>query len=312
MYICDKCKAQIMDGARFCPQCGDPVTEADKVVELELMDAIPSVELSFGYSSSPNYIKAIEIVKKLPVYESSGEGKGATHKINLPITEIELLINLFELVGSWKTSQMLINGQRATKANLVYHGAGCFRNRQKAYKRDQYCYGESSYEFNIWGCKKINLPIYEWGGGWLQYGAMDKKGAWHFDKKRIRHELELGIHENSLCPVLNKQRILKVLDMIPDAIDPKKDRNWEYVTDQKWDDNGNMTEIATGIKPVIKKMNEYVVGTYKPDFEDRQTQPAQATITIDISRQVSEDNKQLDDKKSEEDGVVSKLRKFFS
>ena len=59
-------------------------------------------------------------------------------------------------------------------------------------------------------------------------------------------------------------------------------------------------------------MNEYVVGTYKPDFEDRQTQPAQATITIDISRQVSEDNKQLDDKKSEEDGVVSKLRKFFS
>jgi protein-arginine kinase activator protein McsA len=33
MFICDKCGAQIPEGARFCPQCADVVTEADKVAK---------------------------------------------------------------------------------------------------------------------------------------------------------------------------------------------------------------------------------------------------------------------------------------
>jgi len=33
MLICDKCGAQIPEGAKFCPQCADPVTEADVVAK---------------------------------------------------------------------------------------------------------------------------------------------------------------------------------------------------------------------------------------------------------------------------------------
>jgi len=31
MLVCDKCGAGIEDGSKFCAQCGDPVTEADRV-----------------------------------------------------------------------------------------------------------------------------------------------------------------------------------------------------------------------------------------------------------------------------------------
>lgn len=64
------------------------------------------------------------------------------------------------------------------------------------------CFGEHEHEANIWGCKRLGMPLTRWGGGWLEYGWFDKNGVWHFDKARIRHELEVRIHENRLCPVL--------------------------------------------------------------------------------------------------------------
>ena len=120
MLICDKCNGGINEGSMFCPHCGDPVTEEDKVAVITEQIQIANVEITFGNSTSANFSKAINIAQNLPSYIVSGEGKQAQHKINLPITEVDLLINLFELVGSWKSSQMLINGHPATKKALIY------------------------------------------------------------------------------------------------------------------------------------------------------------------------------------------------
>ena len=77
------------------------------------------------------------------------------------------MINLYDLVGSWKSSRMLINGKPETKSALVYYGVGCYRERQKAYKLEQYCFGQKEFEINIWGCKRLNMPLSIWGVGWL-------------------------------------------------------------------------------------------------------------------------------------------------
>ena len=266
MLICDKCSAGINKGSKFCPQCGDPVTEADQASTPVTETQIAKVEIAFGQSSSPNFTKAVEICKNIPSYSVSGEGKQAQHKIILPMTEVDLIINLFELVGNWKSSQMLINGHTATKKDLTYYGVGCFRSRQKAFKPEQFCFGEKEHEANIWGCKRLNMPIYEWGGGWLDYGEFDKAGVWHFDKDRIRHEIELTLKENELCPVLDRKRVLETLDKLPDSINPKRDKNWQYRTSYE-DIDGDFKEVAVGVKPVIKKINRYVMGSYKPRWE---------------------------------------------
>lgn len=174
MFVCDKCDAGITEGARFCAQCGDPVTAADIVTVPVADGSVANVQIAFGQSSSPNYAKAIGICENIPSYKTSGESKQIQHTVALPITEVELLVNLYELVGSWKSSRMLINGNTATKKDLTYYGVGCFRNRQKSFKPEQFCFGEKEYEANIWGCKRLNMPINEWGGGWLDYGQFDK------------------------------------------------------------------------------------------------------------------------------------------
>lgn len=266
MLVCDKCGAGINKGSKFCPQCGDPVTEADRVTVPITESQIANVEISFGESSSPNLVKAVEICKNIPSYSVAGEGKKTSHKLSLPITEVDLIVNLFELVGSWKSSQMLINGHTATKKDLTYYGVGCYRNRQKAYKSEQFCFGEKEYEVNIWGCKRLNMPINEWGGDWLDYGEFDKSGVWHFDKERIKHELELTLKENELCPVLDRKRVLETLEKLPSSINPKNDRNWKYRTSYE-EVNGEYKEVAVGVKPVIKKINRYVIGGFKPSWE---------------------------------------------
>ena len=268
MYICDKCGASITEGSRFCPQCGDPVTEADKVILPQNDKQIAVAEISFGYSSSPNYEKAIAICRNITSYKMTGEGKQLQHKIELPVTEVELISNLFDIVGSWKTSTMLINGKNSTKKNLTYHGLGCFRSRQHSHNPNQYCFGEKEYEANIWGCRKLNMPILAWGG-WLTYGNVDQSGIWHFDKDRIKNQLEVGIKENELCPVLNRKNITDTLNKLPDTIDPRQNGNWEYDTRTEKID-GKFQNIAIGIKPATTKMTGYVIGSFQPDWNFEQ------------------------------------------
>lgn len=277
MFVCDKCSAGINKGSKFCPQCGDPVTEADNMA-ISIMDGgIANVEISFGHSSSQNLNRAIDICQNIPSFVISGEGKQVQYKVILPITEVELVIKIFDLVGSWKSSQMLINGHSATKKDLTYYGVGCYRNRQKAYKPEQYCFGNREYDANIWGCKKLGLPICEWGGGWLDYGKFDNSGVWLFDKNKIKHELELALKDNELCPALDRTNILKTLEELPNSINPKTDPNWEYRTD--YDEvRGEYKEVAVGVKPVFAQMNKYITGEGNPEWEFEE--PVKSSVRV--------------------------------
>lgn len=90
------------------------------------------------------------------------------------------------------------------------------------------------------------------GGGWLNYGKFDKSRIWHVDKDRIRHELEVMLKENELCPVLDRKKVLETLEKLPSSINPQRDSNWQYTTDYE-EVNGDMKQINVGIKPAINK-----------------------------------------------------------
>lgn len=266
MLVCDKCGVGITAGARFCAQCGDPVTDADRSETIAPEASVARVEISFGYSSSPNYARAVSMCENIPSYEVSGEGRGLRHVVTLPITEVEFLASLYDLVGGWRSSRMLIDGRVETKQALTYGGVGCYRSRQQAFNPQQYCYGEKQYDANIWGCKRLNMPVSAWAG-WIDCGAFDDSGAWHFDKRRIRHDLEVAMNDLALCPALDRRRILETLENLPDAIDPKVNTNWQYKTSYQRDENGEYRNVAVGIQPNFQRVNAYVTGDFKPTWE---------------------------------------------
>ncbi len=287
MIICDKCQANITPDSKYCPQCGDPVTEADISNKPIVEGKIPRAIIEFGYSSSPSYDKAVNIVSNIDTYSSSGNEKEIKHRIDLPVTEVELLITIYDLVGGWKSSSMLIDGKRATKRNLTYYGLGCYRKRQESVNPKQYCYGEEQWSANIWGCSKLNMPVITWGG-WLDYGRFDDEGIWHFDKDKIKEELLKGINENELCPVLNPTKIFETLDKLPNTINPKTDKNWEYKETYEEID-GEYKKVAKGITPIINKIDTFILDDFKPQWKielenDREEQKISTMeLSIDLT-----------------------------
>jgi len=130
------------------------------------------------------------------------------------------------------------------------------------------------------------MPINEWGGGWLEYGAFDSKGIWHFDKKRIEHDLQSGASENENCPAFDRSQVLETLDRLPDAVDPKTDSRWSYRTSYE-EANGDYKEVAVGIRPILSKANYYVLNAHKPAWESsEQSTDSAATSTFDQSGKV--------------------------
>lgn len=268
MYICDKCGTKINQDAKFCPQCGDPVTEADKATTIKHKATIPQAVIVFGKSTSVNYQKAVSICKNLPSYEVTGEGKHTVHKVSIELTDIELIVNLFDLVGSWKTSQMLIDGEPATKKDLSYYGLGCYRNRQQSFHPEKYCYDLDGYRANIWGCHYLNMPVEEFSSGWSEMGRFNADGEWIFDKQRIKTALMQAIKSAQPCPALDPERVMTMLSNLPSTVNPRTDPLWSYKRNYQYDEDGN--EIVSGVILNLDRAKEFIIQASKPIVRAKQ------------------------------------------
>ncbi|MCH9648863.1 MAG: zinc-ribbon domain-containing protein [Deltaproteobacteria bacterium] len=266
MRICNKCSAKIADEAKFCSECGDPVTEEDRLAP-EVMGSGPATfEFKFGYSTSANYKKAVKLCTPNPSYRQEGEGRDVQHSISLEVTELELIWKLRRLVRSWKSASILVNGRPSSGNELASPALGCYSRYRKVPDKQQYCFGDSDLNANIWGCRQLGMRVFAWSrwrDDWLEMGHFDEKNAWHFDKERIRQELQRKIQESELCPILNVGRILETLDRLPASINPREDPRWEYKTATLPGDLGPQ-EVAVGIKPRLRQSGSVDLSVFFP------------------------------------------------
>lgn len=250
--VCDKCSVPIRSGSQFCPNCGDPVDINDVVsvnsVATQYKENV--IFIRFGYSSSAHYSRAVSISKNIPDYKEDGEGKNITHSLSLPITEIELVINLYEIVGSWKSSTFHLNSKQIAKSDLTQGALGCYRNCRDAYNQQDYCWNVNQYSKNIFGCRRIRMEINNWGGGWIEYGHFDNRNIWHFDKDRILHELKNNISKVTDCPFFNADIAMEAFMSIPNTVNPNVDDGWGYKYNYTYDrETFESTKEIVGIAP---------------------------------------------------------------
>lgn len=262
MPVCDKCDAPIPEGANFCPECADPVTEEDYEAEPSQETGPSEIQIEFGYSTSSRYEDAVELAQKIPTYKAEGEDSDITHKVTLETSDVALASSLWDLISNWQSARMTIDGEGVTKRDLTYGALGCYQSRQEAYNPQEYCYGENERQHNLWGCHQIGLPLIWRRDGWMTWGEFDDQNRWHWDKDRIRHELEKGLHEYRWCPVLDREEVLGVVEALPDGINPERNPNWNYVKD--WAEDH---EVAVGICPTLETAKELSAGSHRPDWK---------------------------------------------
>jgi hypothetical protein len=66
-------------------------------------NAAPSFRITviFGRRATPEYAKAVALVKRNPTYREEGEGEGIRHSAVYTPAEVEELFQLFNLVHDW-------------------------------------------------------------------------------------------------------------------------------------------------------------------------------------------------------------------
>lgn len=202
-----------------------------------------SLLVEFGKSTSQNYPHAVELASRYDTYEESGEGKFIKHVTTFTPEQIMDFFDLYELVGRWKSCSIYIDGELVPPNKL--HFLRCFQERLKAYDKNEYCYGrDDGYNSNDndFGCRHTNIQLYGWQG-LRGYGAMDRQGVFHVNKDKLRHDIYKNIETYQLCPALSVDVIERGVNEVPERVNPKRDRDWEYVTEYE-----DGKEIAVAVR----------------------------------------------------------------
>ncbi len=106
-------------------------------------EPVPVYSLSFGFSSSPNYRRAVSLAQALPGYEAEGDGRGVRHLVPLSGEHLDQLAELLGLVIGWRGTALRADGvvlggarQWALRQVLV-----CHRDRELSGLEELHCRG---------------------------------------------------------------------------------------------------------------------------------------------------------------------------
>ena len=236
-----------------------------------------SVEVRFGKSSSSNYDKAIRICKIFKDYKLIKDGY-TLNSITLDHEEIvrnnKDIERLWEIVGNWKSSELLINDETTDMDDIkgMFEVFNCSRKFNKAIVQDEYCYkglwvgGE-----NIWGCNFLdtinsNIPERSYyynrykNSYWFKYGEFVSEDKWKFDKAKIREIIlrEVEYKKIDLCNHFSANRIEDGLNSLPDFIELSEEGDWEIEYSEQIDGSSIVKE-KSGIHPKFAESSHSVL-----------------------------------------------------
>lgn len=227
-----------------------------------------SLEIRFKKSTSKSYPESLKLLKTFTnvVISEMGDSENSVTIAEDEFIEKFNVINvLWGMVGNWKGSQVLINGKSSNVSNLnVYSNiVGCYEKYKSAIIQEEHCRLRGNKEG--WGCKflgEINryLPENSWDRGryWYEFGHFDSETIWKIDKEKIQGilEREIEVRKVFLCPIFNHERVITIINELPEFIDLSADDKWEIVHEDTID--GTLIER----KPVkIQPKNIHRSGT---------------------------------------------------
>lgn len=280
MFNCNSCKAELATGSKFCSTCGEPVesvTEKKKVKPVKKAQLPPpsdGVTIEFKFSTAMSFENALLEAQDLEGFEQYGEGKKAVYRVNAKADDLLTLSVLVEKLAPMRSKSVYID-QELTPWDDIFGFVGCLNLKLKSYKPEYYCFGyDDEDRLNPWGCLHTGIGFL-YHHQWFKWGNwLNEAGDWAFDKSRIRHRIEKDLYSCKNCPSLDLEHVEKILEALPDVVNPNNDENWEFERGWRDEDEGLeivaewhgvlRKEVMVGVKPkakkVIKKLLQDVYG----------------------------------------------------
>jgi uncharacterized tellurite resistance protein B-like protein len=240
---CKNCKMDIPSSAIFCPGCGSAIEcEKEGGTRIEFEYPSQGISIEFVESTSANFDIVLSKARTAPDFQECIRSNKRWFLATWPRMRILDVANLAEAFKGIRNRKAYLDGAEISWDD-IFRFLWCMQERQSAYNPSLYCFGGDDKRLNLWGCRQIGMDWTEWAR-WFSYGKFRKKDTFVFDKKRIRHELEIKKHQYRFCPFLRGQLIDSVFYLLPDEVCVSDRSGWKYK--QSYDD------VPDSIK-IIKK-----------------------------------------------------------
>lgn len=205
----------------------EPLNKKDLALSIDFPEWYMMV--SFGKSSSSNYIKAVTLAKHATIYQEQEDNGNITHSAVYGKSKREYLnfIQLYETVSNWKSTFVICNGEiidRKIVGQLNY----CYGDKCRSGKVD-FCYGASMFTDNPFGCHRLQISRYN-NPWWSFYRNV--KGGYILDKTEIYKRINSVAEVYSYCPAFDLENIKQVVNELPLMVNKR-----EY--DKLLDENQN-------------------------------------------------------------------------
>lgn len=235
--VCPGCSATAPGDAKFCPDCGDSLTQSDKESAVAITYDIPKTgfTIEFAESTASGFGDAVRKADAAPIHSICVKAKKSWYMAAWPKEQIIEVLAIVRDLKGMRNRKVWVDGEE-TRWDEVFGFAWCSDERGSAYRPNEYCFGISDKQLNTWGCRQIRMEWNSWAD-WFSYGSFKKGGLikgdpkFVFDKKRIRHELETNLFRFRHCPHIDFALIDAVLTSFPDEVRVTTNGPWKYKKD---------------------------------------------------------------------------------
>lgn len=247
--LCQSCGGQLANEAKFCAQCGTPISAAVESRQITFELPQSGLAIEFADSTSASFHKALEAAKASDQYQTCQRLKKDWHMAVFNSGSVAQALPLAAALSGVRNRRAYLNGAEVPWDEL-FGFAWCANQRSTAYRPTEFCFGKDENRINPWGCKQAGLDWVEWSE-WFSYGKWEKGGLlgpkviWRFDKERIKHELATRLYRFRHCPYMDTRLAEVVLRLLPDSVSPERDKDWKY--------NQNYEEVPGAIKVVTRE-----------------------------------------------------------
>lgn len=191
-----------------------------------------SIAIEFGHSQSPRFASVLQAAQQRPTFESVCEGKIQRYRVTFH--DMADVVAFVDNMNWIRNKAIWIDG-REIPWHDIFKFRWCYRRRVAFRRPDLYCHGlRGSYHgdpnsFNMYGCIHSRMSFTEFDR-WYRWGEfVNGDGDWRFDKSKIHESLDDNVFEYRFCPALDIQKAHRIVEAIPEIINPLRDRNWMFV-----------------------------------------------------------------------------------
>lgn len=171
------------------------------------------ISVSFGKSSSQNYLKAVTLAKAAPQYHEQEDDGHILHQAFYSASPSDYLafVMLYELVGGWKSSFVMVNGKLVDR-KIIGQLNYCYGDRCRSQNK-RFCYGASYMTENPFGCHRIQVSACN--HPWWSFYRQEGRNRYVLDKSAILDRIDSAKAVYGICPCFDYDAIVNELNRLP-------------------------------------------------------------------------------------------------